>query len=80
MLVDPPTTGEALPENRRGLVASAFIKIFQEGKGDFNSARKKVDLWDWTQHVLTWHDGRAMSCKRFRYWCLNTLLRRSLRP
>ncbi len=53
-------------------------KIFQEGKGDFNNARKKVPLWSWVRHVLMWHDGRALSCKRFRYWALNTLLRKSV--
>ena len=36
-----------------------------------------MDLQAWVRHVLMWHDGRALSCKRFRYWALNTLQRKA---
>ena len=78
-MVDPPTTGKALQENMPSLVTGAFIEIFQEGKGDFNSMKKKVDLQAWVRHVLMWPDGRALACKRFRYLALNTLQRKQTR-
>ena len=67
LLVDPPMQGGPVPENRPGLVTLAFITIFQEGKGYISSMKKKADLQAWVRHVLMWHDGRALSCKRSGY-------------
>ena len=74
--VDPPEKGSILSEDTPHMVTAAFIKIFQEGKGCPFSTNEHVPFRDWVRHVLLWHDGRGLRCKRFRYWALNTMLRK----
>ena len=75
--VDPPEKGPALREDAPGLAAAAFVTIFQTGAGDFNSPRAfPADFWAWGKHVMLQADGRGIRRPRFRYWLLNTLLRK----
>ena len=75
--VDPPEKGAALREDTPGLAAAAFVTIFQTGDGDYNEPRAApVDFWAWGKHVMLQADGRGLRHPRFRYWLLNTLLRK----
>ena len=50
------------------------------GTGDYHDPRGglagKSDFAKWGQYVMLWHDGRFMRHTRFRYWFLDTVLRR----
>ena len=67
--------------NRQYRVAVAFSSAATAGdlkQGNVqspNSVTTSTDVETLLKHVLLWHGGRALECRRFRYWGISTILR-----
>jgi hypothetical protein len=55
----------------------AFPTLYPTGQADFNTPRlRKVDLNDYAQHLMCFHDGRFGRHPRWRFFVFNILMRR----
>jgi ATP-dependent DNA helicase PIF1 len=62
---------------RERIFAIAFPTLYPSGRADFNSAReRKVDLNDYAQHFMCYHDRRFGRHPRWRFLMFNLLMRR----
>ncbi|KAJ3754129.1 hypothetical protein EV360DRAFT_52211, partial [Lentinula raphanica] len=76
--VNAPTL-EATPiqEDTPGYIARAFPTLFPNGAGDFHTPRmQKVDMGEYFDHLMHFHDGRFARHRRFPWFAFNTLQRR----
>jgi hypothetical protein len=56
----------------------AFPTLYPTGRADFNTPRaRKVDLKDYAQHLIRFHDGRFGRHPRWRFFIFNLLMRRT---
>ena len=61
----------------RAIAVDAFPTIFAYGKADITAVRnQQVSLEDWAGHLLRYRDGQFARHPRFRYWLLNTIMRK----
>ena len=59
------------------IFAMAFPTLYPTGQADFNTPRlRKVDLYDYAQHLMRFHDGRFGRHPRWRFFVFNILMRR----
>ena len=59
------------------IFAMAFPTLYPTGQADFNTPRlRKVDLNDYAQHLMRFHDGRFGQHPRWRFFVFNILMRR----
>ena len=59
------------------IFAMAFPTLYPTGQADFNTPRlRKVDLNDYAQHLMRFHDGRFGRHPRWRFFVFNILMRR----
>jgi hypothetical protein len=59
------------------IFAMAFPTLYPTGQADFNTPRlRKVDLNDYAQHLIRFHDGRFGRHPRWRFFVFNILMRR----
>lgn len=77
----PSTSDEPIPElSVLGYFTMCFPTLFPDGKGEFVSSRlEKVDLDEYLCHLMQFRDQRFARHPVFRYWCLNTHLRKMAR-
>ena len=62
------------------LFAMAFPTLFPIGVADWHQGRiRSLDLQDWGQHMLKFHDGRFATHPRFRFLLFNLLIRQRAR-
>src|ERR1700733_14674034 len=62
---------------RDRIFAMAFPTLYPTGRADFNTPRlRKVDLNDYVQHLMRFHDGRFGRHPRWRFFVFNILMRR----
>lgn len=58
------------------IFAMAFPTLYTTGPADFNTPRlRKVDLNDYAQHLMRFHDGRFGPPLRWRFFVFNILIR-----
>ena len=63
------------------IFAMAFPTLYPTGQADFNTPRlRKVDLNDYAQHLMRFHDGRFGRHPRWRFFVFNILMRRKAAP
>ena len=59
------------------IFAMAFPTLYPTGQADFNTPRlRNVDLNDYAQHLMRFHDGRFGRHPRWRFFVFNILMRR----
>jgi hypothetical protein len=59
------------------IFAMAFPTLYPTGQADFNTPRlRKVDLNDYAQYLMRFHDGRFGRHPRWRFFVFNILMRR----
>lgn len=63
--------------SRERIFAMAFPTLYPTGRTDFNAPRqRKVDLNDYAQHLMCFHNGRFGRHPRWRFLIFNILMRR----
>jgi ATP-dependent DNA helicase PIF1 len=61
---------------RERIFAMAFPTLYPTGQADFNAAQeRKVDLNDYAQHMMCYHDRRFRQHPRWRFLIFNLLMR-----
>jgi hypothetical protein len=61
---------------RDRIFAMAFPTLYLTGRADFNASRsRKVDLDDYAQHLMCFHDGRFGRHPRWRFFVFNLIMR-----
>ena len=74
----PSISGIPINEfNTEGYIACAFPTLFPIGAADFLAPRHhKVSIGQYFKHLMMYDDGRFSKHPRFRYFALNTTMRR----
>jgi ATP-dependent DNA helicase PIF1 len=79
ILTMPPMRGTPISEYAGHQIAiDAFPSLFPTGMADIAAQRdESVEMKDWALHLMRFKDGRFARHPRFRYWVLNTMMRKT---